>query len=145
MVDTTDDSGSTLGDRAELAHLMRAFGERMRRRFLHVVGEHDLTPPLFAALQALDEPCPMRDVASRLSCDASYVTGLADRLEALGLAERRSHADDRRVKQLALTDRGHEVRAAVLEKMESSYDLFPQLDDDEVRTMIRVYRKLAEK
>ncbi len=144
MVDTTGDSGSALGDRAELAHLMRTFGEGMRRRFLRVVGEHDLTAPLFAALQALDEPCPMRDVASRLSCDASYVTGLADRLETLGLAERQSHPDDRRVKQLALTDRGREVRAAVLDKMESSHDLFPQLDDHEVQTMVRVYRKLAQ-
>ena len=144
MVDTTGDSGSALGDRAELALLMRTFGEGMRRRFLRVVGEHELTPPLFAALQALDEPCPMRDVASHLSCDASYVTGLADRLESLGLAERRSHPDDRRVKQLALTDRGREVRAAVLEKMESSHDLFPQLNDHEVRTMVEVYRKLAQ-
>ena len=44
--------------------------------------------------------------APALHCDNSSVTGIADRLEKAGLAERRPHPTDRRVKTLALTERG---------------------------------------
>lgn len=131
-------------DRAELADLIRRFGERMRHRFMDVVEEFELTPPLFAAIKALDEPCPMRDVASHLSCDASYVTGLADRLESLGFVERRPDPSDRRVKQLALTERGRQVRDKVIAAMDRSHELLDELDDEEVAVMTRAYRKLLD-
>ena len=50
-----------------------------------------------------DEPIAMSALAERLFCDASNVTGLVDRLEARGLVERGSAANDRRVKALTLT------------------------------------------
>src|SRR3954464_12478022 len=43
-----------------------------------------------------DEPTPMSALAERLFCDASNVTGIADRLEARGLVERGSAEGDRR-------------------------------------------------
>ena len=52
----------------------------------------------------------MRDLAERLCCDASNVTGIVDRLEARGLVERRTAPDDRRVKHLVLTDDGRALR-----------------------------------
>jgi DNA-binding MarR family transcriptional regulator len=52
----------------------------------------------------------MRGLAQHLECDASNVTGLADRLEELGVVERVPGAD-RRVKLLRLTRRGATVRA----------------------------------
>src|SRR5256886_12246873 len=57
------------------------------------------------ALRLLDpeRPLPMSSLAERLFCDASNVTGIADRLEARGLVERRSAEGDRRVKALTLT------------------------------------------
>ena len=50
-----------------------------------------------------DQPIPMRDLAEYFRCDPSYVTSLVDGLEAAGLAERRSHPTDRRVKMVALS------------------------------------------
>ena len=47
----------------------------------------------------------MSELAAALKCDASNITGIADRLEARGLVERRP-ARDRRVKGLALTEKG---------------------------------------
>ena len=44
----------------------------------------------------------MSSLAELLVCDASNITGIADRLEARGLVERRSVGADRRVKTLAL-------------------------------------------
>jgi DNA-binding MarR family transcriptional regulator len=57
----------------------------------------------------LAQALPMRQLARRLGCDNSYVTALVDSLEERGLAVREQHPSDRRVKVIALTDRGREV------------------------------------
>jgi DNA-binding MarR family transcriptional regulator len=71
------------------------------------------------ALRMLDpeRPLPMSALAERLFCDASNVTGIADRLEARGLVERRSTEGDRRVKALTITPAGVRLRDEVLEIM----------------------------
>lgn len=71
-----------------------------------------LNPPHALALMQLDpdHPAPMRSLAGILSCDASHVTGLADRLEELGYVERRTDPADRRVKTLVLTPAGEHAR-----------------------------------
>ena len=67
----------------------------------------DLTPPQSIALRKLlDGPLPMGSVAEVLSCDASTLTGIADRLEERHLIRRQIDPTDRRVKLLALTDIG---------------------------------------
>src|SRR5947199_1893371 len=55
-------------------------------------------------------PLPMGRLAETLSCDASNVTGLVDRLESRGLVERRPGDEDRRVKVLHLTPSGSRLR-----------------------------------
>jgi DNA-binding MarR family transcriptional regulator len=62
------------------------------------------------------EGVAMRELADHWNVDASYVTSLIDSLEERGLVERRPHATDRRVKMVALTDKGECARkeAAVL-------------------------------
>ena len=54
------------------------------------LAELGLTLRQAHALRLLDpeEPMPMSALAERLFCDASNVTGIADRLEARGLVER---------------------------------------------------------
>lgn len=55
-------------------------------------------------------PAPMRDLAERLSCDKSHVTGLVDGLEERGLVTRQADPRDRRIKQLVLTEAGERTR-----------------------------------
>jgi DNA-binding MarR family transcriptional regulator len=62
------------------------------------------------ALRLLAEPISMRDLATGLACDASYVTGIVDNLEKDGLVERQVSANDRRVKQIKITDAGRAVQ-----------------------------------
>src|SRR3954449_11906652 len=66
-------------------------------------------------LLAPDEPMPMSALAERLFCDASNVTGIADRLEARGLVRRQSSEGDRRVKALTITPTGSKLREQVME------------------------------
>jgi DNA-binding MarR family transcriptional regulator len=88
-----------------------------RGRFVAVLGEFDLWPPQWFALQALDEPTPMGKLAGMLHCDSSNVTGITDRLEQRGLVERRPAADDRRVKLLVLTPEGRRVREQIQRRL----------------------------
>ena len=62
-------------------------------------------------------PLPMSRLADTLSCDASNVTGLVDRLELRGLVQRQASSRDRRVRVLQLTPTGTRVRAELLGQM----------------------------
>jgi DNA-binding MarR family transcriptional regulator len=68
----------------------------------------DLTSQQYQGLQALaDAPdSTMRAFAENMFCDASNATGIVDRLEKRGLAERYVSAADRRVKGVRLTPAG---------------------------------------
>src|SRR5919204_4866901 len=90
-----------------------------RPRFLLLCSEFDMTPPQLMTLRRLttDDPVPTSEVAKWLCCDASNVTGIVDRLEARGLVERRPAPGDRRVRMLALTDRGAALADEIARRM----------------------------
>jgi DNA-binding MarR family transcriptional regulator len=85
-----------------------------RDRFLAIATEVGLTPAQTHALLSLaDGPVKMRSLADCLVCDASSVTAIVDRLEALGLAERTASLHDRRVKEIVLTGAGRRTVEAL--------------------------------
>jgi DNA-binding MarR family transcriptional regulator len=89
----------------------RIFSADKPRRMV-TLNEVGLAPMQAMALTHLtsDEAVPMSTLAGLLMCDNSNVTGIVDRLEALGLAERRPAERDRRVKAVALTEQGVALR-----------------------------------
>jgi MarR family transcriptional regulator, organic hydroperoxide resistance regulator len=95
--------------------LMHELFHASRRRFLAVASEFDLSPPQVRALGVLDpeRPVPMSELADALHCDNSNITGIVDRLEAAGLAERRPSERDRRVKAVVLTEKGEWMRVEI--------------------------------
>lgn len=106
------------GERGDVAEgqlalqLLRA-ADGVRADVAATVADFDLPLPLARAVLELAEPAPMRDLAASMSCDRSYITGMADGLEERGLAERVQGAD-RRVKLLTLTAKGRRLRAELL-------------------------------
>ena len=89
------------------------------------------------ALRLLDpeEPMPMSALAERLFCDASNVTGIADRLEARGLVRRQSAEGDRRVKALTITPAGMKLREQVMELMNQPPDAIAALTEADQRAL----------
>lgn len=77
------------------------------------------TPNDARALTELDaERGPsIQGLADRWGCDASNVTLIVNRLERLGLAERRAVPEDRRVRHVVLTALGVEKRAELQDRM----------------------------
>ena len=63
-----------------------------------------------------DVPLAMSALADTLSCDASNVTGVVDKLEARGLIARQAVGSDRRVKVLVVTEKGREMRRKLLQR-----------------------------
>ena len=78
------------------------------------IGESGLTPNDARALQSLSQKSgrTMGSLADEWKCDASTATWIVDRLEAKGLAERRAHPTDRRVKLVGLTPRGMRIKVS---------------------------------
>src|SRR5687768_8628684 len=81
-------------------------GTLARKQLQDIAEEYSLTSTLLYALCSLSPkiPASMREISDALICDASNVTGLVDRLMHHGLVERHESADDRRVKEVSLTE-----------------------------------------
>jgi len=84
----------------------------MRNWWVALCAECDLTAAQGHALRVLDpkRPVAMSALAEALVCDASNVTGIVDKLESRGLIARQGSDQDRRVKQLAVTEKGALLR-----------------------------------
>jgi DNA-binding MarR family transcriptional regulator len=89
----------------------RIFMEDKRRRWA-ILAEFGLSPQQSMAMTMLQpgQAMTMSAMAEALYCDNSNITGIVDRLEAAGLAERRPHEGDRRVKAVVLTEKGEHTR-----------------------------------
>ena len=79
---------------------------RLRAHMDRAAAELDLTPMQARALFASHHAVPMGFLAEALHCDASNITGIVDRLEERGLMERAVDPEDRRRRNLVLTDAG---------------------------------------
>jgi DNA-binding MarR family transcriptional regulator len=106
-------------------------------RFPAVANEFDLSPMALRMLYELrpGQERPMRDIADTVGCDASNITGIADRLEARGLIERRDAPGDRRVKLIALTGDGDLLRAQVLDRLYHPPEALMRLSREEQITL----------
>lgn len=98
---------------AETWRMLMGFAMAQFGRTAGILQEMGLTPGHMKALLMLepDEPRAMGALATSFACDASTMTWLVDRLEERELVERIPHPTDRRVKTVALTARGIEVKA----------------------------------
>jgi DNA-binding MarR family transcriptional regulator len=107
--------------------------------------ELDLSPAQCHVLHLIEpgRPLPMGRLARTLSCDASNVTGLVDRLESRGLIRREPSDEDRRVKVLRLTPDGARVRAQLLRKMSGRTLPLSRLPADQQRVLIAILEELV--
>lgn len=98
----------------ELCGLVNELAQRISDHVGACASTLDLTEAQAIALRELTGPMTSRELARRMSCEPSNVTYVIDRLAGLGLVERRPHPNDRRAKQLVLTECGAKVRDDLL-------------------------------
>ena len=131
-----------LADR-QIMGLLFGVMERARENFQNVAAEFDLTAPQARALLYLGVASPMRGLADHLSCDASNITGIADRLQARGLITRGEAEQDRRVKMLVLTPEGVRLRAQVEQRLAETSPFMAGLSDSERATLQELLAKVT--
>lgn len=126
---------------------MALAGEVWRRMFGFLVGTAPrreavlarlgLTPNESRALYSLDaaQGRTMSELAAAWTCDASTATWSVNRLERLGLAERRPHPTDRRVRLVVLTPHGEAVRRELLAGMYATPPELLTMSSEQLRTL----------
>jgi DNA-binding MarR family transcriptional regulator len=85
----------------------------------------------------------MRSLANEWSCDASNTTWIVDRLEKMGLAERRTTPEDRRVRLVALTRKGLNVRTELLEKFHKPPAQLLELEDGQLEAREQILQAMT--
>jgi DNA-binding MarR family transcriptional regulator len=84
----------------------------------------------------------MGALAEAWGCDPSNATWIVDRLEALGLAERRAAPSDRRVKLVALTERGNRTKSELLDEFYQPPSQLSALDRADLEKLLEILGKL---
>src|SRR3954471_24996029 len=106
------DGSSPVGQSDDCWPVLVEFALSLRGWWIGICDELGLTPMQGHALRSLDpdRPSPMSVLADMLICDASNVTAIVDKLESRGLIVRQNAENDRRIKMLAVTPKGRELR-----------------------------------
>lgn len=136
-------------DRADLASeawvaMLQFFFLKGRPRMLELWREFDLMPPQQMMLGLLDEPRAMGELAHQMHCDNSNITGIVDRLTERGLVERRAAEGDRRIKLVALTKAGQELRDELARRRAIAPPEFVDLPAEDLEQLHRIFTAIAE-
>ncbi len=132
---------STSGEAHAVARRLHEVTEGSRQAFSSIAAEHGLSPPQARLLLRLVEPTAMRNLADHLACDASNVTGIAARLIERGLVMP-TPGLDRRVKLLALTAAGRQLRSALELQIADSSPAMTRLTKAERQILLGLLDKL---
>lgn len=95
-------------DRVEdcISFVIGKAAQQVTRRAREMLAPFNVTPGQYAVLKVLAEagagadPPSGAEIGKRLVLDSASVTGVLDRMEALGLVERRPNPTDRRAQQI---------------------------------------------
>ena len=132
---TTDLDVEILDSMAELVAAMLTRAEGVAQR-------HGVPIFFLKVLHRLDCPMAMKELGQRIRCDPSFVTNIADQLEKRGLATRESDPADRRVKRIALTPAGLQLKERIENEILKGLPWRQALDNDERACLLGLIRKL---
>ncbi len=144
MATWRDDEGALdPGLAGELARQLMAVSLWTARHHDPLFERLGLSAPAARALLQLplDDAVPTGYLAGRLKVDPSNVTGVVDRLEKAGLIQRSAGTADRRVKTLALTPGGRQMRDDMYAAIASEMPAFRSLEDVELDTLLSLLNK----
>lgn len=119
----------------------------MSRQFRLHFGRHKLTFPQALVLTILGEegPVPISALAERTGSANSTVSGIVDRLEKLGLAQRARSETDHRVIYVAVTDKYLHLRQQTQTDVNGYFSsLMDTMKNEDREVILAGLRKLDE-
>ena len=122
------------------------FSAENQTKFMGAAEELGLTPPMLKSLLDLEpeDAVPMRQLADRWGCDASFVTVVVDGLERQGYVRREVAPHDRRIKTVKLTSVGEEARIEGIEAVYGGRAGIDALTSAEVATLATLLAKVVD-
>jgi MarR family transcriptional regulator, organic hydroperoxide resistance regulator len=114
------------------ALLARVMFMEGKPRFPMIAAEFELSPPQAIVMRLLSEPRPMGDLATAMHCDSSNITGIVDRLEERGLVQRQPADYDRRVRLIAVTAAGSQLRDDLNRRFAEPPEAIASLSDEDL-------------
>jgi DNA-binding MarR family transcriptional regulator len=109
-------------------------------------AKEGLTLQQVAVLRVIERrgPVPMNELSEELRVSPPNITGVVDRMEKKGLVRREGSPEDRRKKQIHMTERGdalfRRVRKGYSESLQASLDA---LTHEEQEILAKLMRKFA--
>jgi DNA-binding MarR family transcriptional regulator len=127
----------------EILNQFAEMSSRFFSEYEQVAARHKLTGGQARMLALVtDEPMPMSQLAGRLKCEPSNITGLVDRMEKRGLVSREPDARDRRIKLVTPTESGRDVAARIWTELDYAANPLAGLAQQERETLRDLLRKV---
>lgn len=117
-----------------------------KREMNAVYADLQLNPAQVHLLSTLEEnqAMPMSELAESLAFDASYVTGLVDKLEQRGLTRREPSPADRRVKLITLTPEGAAARERIIARFSQPPPFIAGLSPEDQAALRDIFRRASQ-
>jgi DNA-binding MarR family transcriptional regulator len=119
----------------QIVDLLLALMDSFKEHFVAALDAFDLPTSQGHLLMCLHGPEPMSNLARTMGFDASHITQIVDRLQERQLVERRPDESDRRVKRIAITERGIAVRDEVRNRLSENLPPLSLLTDTQRREL----------
>ena len=116
------------------------------KKFAKELKKHGLSIALWPTLMCLweEEGVTQRDIAEKSKVENSTTTRTLDKLENLGLIERRTDPNSRRSFRIYLTDAGRELKGTLIHiPVAINEEMLNSLDKEEQQTMITLLQKMV--
>lgn len=128
-------------------HLIRRLNQISTHEFAKRMQQSgiDVTPVQFAALDAIASSpgIDQAGVAAKIAYDRATIGGVIDRLEQKGYVSRRVSKQDRRAREVRITEHGAQVYDEVLPTVTALQgDILPGLTQTERETFLNLAKKV---
>ena len=141
------DAGAELEDRSKLAlTAMRKILRTTEQNGKHVMRETGLTPSQLIFMQMLEDEHEQTagHIAARMGITQATTTSLLQKLEGLGMIQRRKGESDRRQVWLSLTQAGRDVLAIAPDGVHARFrEQFTALEDWEQAMLVAALERVA--
>ena len=130
-----------------IGYQLRRAQVRVFNDFSRHMADLDLTPGQFGVLALINANAGLNqsELGNAMGVDRSTVVSVIDRLERLGLAERRPAPNDRRSYALYLSEKGKKILAMARRRvMQHEKDIARHLSEEEHTLLLSLLKRLAE-
>ncbi|MEZ8824515.1 MarR family transcriptional regulator [Vibrio sp. 10N.261.55.A7] len=136
----------TFDRKTSFGWMVNVVANQAAKKFEIELKKHGLTVALWPTMMCLweEEGVTQRDISAKSKVENSTTTRTIDKLEKLGLVERRDDPNSRRSFRIYLTQQGHDLKEVLLPiPIAVNNDMLSSLDAKEQAEMIRLLQKMV--